>query len=297
MARCLSTLLLFVIALTACGREPALPPEVVARVGSRNVTLADFKRYLERNTGTDLAQLVPEAASALLDQHLQEVLLSEYAASRGIEITAEEVAGEVRRQPGSTVTEKRDQLRRDALLSEIVAEMAPPTPEQVRAHYQQFIRDFRFEERVRLSQILVSDEALASRIVRELSQGASFAELSARHSAAPNAAGGGEIGWITRPELPPVFEEEIFALSPGTWTSPIRTDTGFYIFYISDRKPAGTLEFEAAEPMIRQRIAEEAARKRLSNTLVAARQKVDVSVLPRRLPFDYSGSLPASSAE
>ncbi|MFN2443331.1 MAG: peptidyl-prolyl cis-trans isomerase [Thermoanaerobaculia bacterium] len=297
MARRLSTLLLLVIALIACGREPALPPEVVARVGSRNVTLADFKRYLERNTGTDLAQLVPEAASALLDQHLQEVLLSEYAASRGIEISAEEVAGEVRRQPGSTVTEKRDQLRRDALLSEIVAEMPPPTPEQVRAHYQQFIRDFRFEERVRLSQILVPDEDLASRIVRELSQGASFAELSARHSVAPNAAGGGEIGWITRPELPPVFEGEIFALSSGEWTSPIRTDTGFYIFYISDRKPAGTLEFEAAEPMIRQRIAEEAARKRLANTLIAARQKVDVSVLARRLPFDYSGTLPASSAE
>ena len=297
MARRFSMLLLLALAVTSCARQPALPPEVIARVGSRHVTLGDFKRYLERNTGTDLAQLVPEAASALLDQHLQEILLSEYAAAEGIEIGAEEVASEVRRQPGATANEKRDQLRRDALLSQLAADVPPPTPEQVRNHYQQFIRDFRFEERVRLSQILVADEELANRIVRELRAGADFGELSARHSAAPNAATGGEIGWITRAELPPVFEEEIFALSTGEWTRPVRTDTGFYLFYISDRKPAGTLEFEAAEPMIRQRINEDAARKQLSNLLIAARQKVEVHVLPRRLPFDYSGTLPASSPE
>ena len=290
-------ILLLALAVTSCTRQPALPPEVIARVGSRHVTLGDFKRYLERNTGTDLAQLVPEAASALLDQHLQEILLSEYAAAEGIEIGAEEVAGEVRRQPGATANEKRDQLRRDALLSRLAADIPPPTPDQVRNHYQQFIRDFRFEERVRLSQILVADEELANQIVRELREGADFGELSAKHSAAPNAATGGEIGWITRAELPPVFEEEIFALSPGEWTRPVRTDTGFYLFYVSDRKPAGTLEFEAAEPMIRQRLAEDAARKQLSNLLIAARQKVEVHVLPRRLPFDYSGTLPASSPE
>jgi len=297
MARRFSMILLLALAVTSCTRQPALPPEVIARVGSRHVTLGDFKRYLERNTGTDLAQLVPEAASALLDQHLQEILLSEYAAAEGIEIGAEEVAGEVRRQPGATANEKRDQLRRDALLSRLAADIPPPTPDQVRNHYQQFIRDFRFEERVRLSQILVADEELANQIVRELREGADFGELSAKHSAAPNAATGGEIGWITRAELPPVFEEEIFALSPGEWTRPVRTDTGFYLFYVSDRKPAGTLEFEAAEPMIRQRLAEDAARKQLSNLLIAARQKVEVHVLPRRLPFDYSGTLPASSPE
>src|SRR5690242_12173495 len=64
------------IALVACHRKPSVPADVVARVGERMITLADFKRYLERNTGTDLAQMGPEVASAILDQYVEEIILS-----------------------------------------------------------------------------------------------------------------------------------------------------------------------------------------------------------------------------
>ncbi|HVR44474.1 MAG TPA: peptidyl-prolyl cis-trans isomerase [Thermoanaerobaculia bacterium] len=289
--------LALIVLLAGCQTRQTIPPDVIVQIGSRQLTIDDFKRYLDRNTGTELAQIVPEAASALLDQYVQEVLLSEFAAKRGIEVSAEQVAAAVRADAGSTASEKRDELRRDALLTEIAADMPPPTQEQVRAHYQQFIRDYRFDDRVRIAQILVRDEKLAADVVKRLRAGASFTELSVEHSEAPNAATGGEIGWITRSELPQVFEDEIFALGPGGTTGVLRTDTGFYIFRVNDRRPAGILEFEAAEPMVRQRLAEEAARRQLSNLLIAARQAIPVTILPRRLPFPYTGTFPASSSE
>ena len=83
----------------ACNRKPSIPADVVARVGDRMITLADFKRYLERNAGTDLAQLGPEVASAILDQYMEEIILSEYAAAHGVEIPAEQIASAVRRIP------------------------------------------------------------------------------------------------------------------------------------------------------------------------------------------------------
>lgn len=33
-------------AVSACKREPSIPPDVIARVDDRHLTLADFKRYL-----------------------------------------------------------------------------------------------------------------------------------------------------------------------------------------------------------------------------------------------------------
>src|SRR5438874_2345615 len=36
-------------AAVACHRKPPFPPDVIARVGERMVTLNDFKRYLDRN--------------------------------------------------------------------------------------------------------------------------------------------------------------------------------------------------------------------------------------------------------
>lgn len=280
-----------------CNRSGSVPPEMVAQIGARQVSLEDFKRYLERNAGTDLAQIVPEAASALLDQYVQEVLLSEFAARRGIEVSAEQVAAAVRSDPGSTATEKRDELRRDALLTSLAADTPPPTAEQIRDYYQQFIRDFRFEERVRVSQILVHDEKLATDLLGRIRGGAPFPEISLAHSEAPNAARGGELGWITRRDLPKVFEEKIFSLGRGEISEVIRTDTGFYIFHVTDHRPAGTLEFEAAEPMVRQRLAEDTARRQVSSLLITARQNTPVQILARRLPFPYTGTYPVSTAE
>ena len=75
---------LLIAATSACNRDEEIPPDVISTVGPRMITTAAFDRYLERNPGVDLAQIAPEAASALLDQHLEEILLSEYAATRGI---------------------------------------------------------------------------------------------------------------------------------------------------------------------------------------------------------------------
>lgn len=293
-------ILIALLLLAACRKDEAtLSPDVVAQVGSRTITLDEFKRYLERNAGTELAQLVPEASSALLDQLVQEVLLSEYATRRGIEVSADAVADAVRKEPGSTASEKRDQLRRDALIAEISANISPPSADAVRAYYEQYIREFRFDERARVRQILVDSEAVAREVQAKLRAGTPFADLAAKYSRAPNAPAGGEIGWITRSELPKVFEAEIFGRSqpPPYVTEVKRTDTGFYIFQVSAREPARTLSFEEAEPEVRQRLTEDAARKQLSNLLISARQNVQVTILTRRLPFDYSGNFPASTAE
>ena len=115
-------LLIAVLSLAACHRKPSVPPDVVARVGERLVTLGDFKRYLDRNTGTDLAQMGPEVASAMVDQYLEEVILSEYAAGHGVEIPAEKIASAVRNDAGVTVIEKRDEMRRQKLIGDMSGE-------------------------------------------------------------------------------------------------------------------------------------------------------------------------------
>src|SRR6266516_2161056 len=51
--------LVAVLAALACHRKPPSPPDVIVRVGDRMVSLGDFKRYLDRNAGTDLAQVGP----------------------------------------------------------------------------------------------------------------------------------------------------------------------------------------------------------------------------------------------
>lgn len=281
----------------ACHRKPSLPPDVIARVGERMITLGDFKKYLERNAGTDLAQLGGEVASALLDQYIEEIILSEYAAGHGVEIPAEQIAAAVRNDAGSTVIEKRDDMRRQRLISDLSGEAPQPSDAEVQAYYAQHMADFRSGEQIHVRQILVHDEDLANEIEDKLKHGGSFEQLSADHSLAPNAKKGGEIGFVSRGELPKMFEDEIFALKPGSISNVIRTDSSFHIFKVDERRAPGTLNLDAATPVIRERLKEEAVRQRMAELVGKARKDMQIAILTKRLPFKYSGTLPKSENE
>lgn len=285
------------LALLACHRKPSTPPDVIVRVGERLVTLADFKRYIERNAGADLAQVTPEVASAMLDQYLEEILLSEYAANHGVEIPAEKIASAVRTEAGSTVIEKRDAMRRQKLVGDLIAEAGMPGDNDVRAYYEQHAADFRSGDEVHVKQILVHDEALANDIEDKLKHGAAFEELSGQYSLAPNAKKGGEIGYVSRGELPKMFEDEIFALKPGGISPVIRTESSYHIFKVQDRRAPGLIDLQTAAPVIREKMKDDALRQRIAEVVKKARAELPIAVLTRRLPFRYSGTLPKNENE
>lgn len=291
------SLLVVAVALSACKRKPSIPPDVIARVNERMVTLADFKRYLERNAGTELAQLTPEVASALVDQFVEEIIVSEYAASHGVEVPADKIAAAVRTEAGVTVIEKRDEMRRETLVANLSAQIPDPSPGALQEYYDQHQAEFRSGEEVRVRQILVNDENLANEIVRKLKAGTPFGELSAQYSRAPNAKRGGEIGFVSRGDLPKMFEEEIFRLGAGQTSGVLRTDTSFHIFQVDARRPAGMLDLQSATPIILTRLREEAIRERLNEIKGRSRREMKIAILTRRLPFRYSGGLPKSEDE
>lgn len=289
-------LILFCL-LAACHRKPSIPADVVARVGDRMLTLADYKRYLERNAGTDLAQLTPEVSSAMMDQYVEEVVLSEYAASHGVEVPAEQIATAVRNDPGSTVIEKRDDMRRQKLINDFAGEAPDASDDQIKDYYDQHPADFKSGEEFRVRQILVHDEALADDIHAKLKQGAAFEALSTQYSMAPNAKKGGDIGYVSRGELPQMFEDVIFALPPGGVSDVIRTDSSFHIFKVDERRPPGQIDLQTAAPVIRQKLRENAVRERMAQLVAKSRTDMQIAVLTRRLPFKYSGTLPKSENE
>ena len=298
MSRRLAAILVIaVLVAAACKRKPATPPDVVVRVGERMLTLEDLKRYLERNAGTDLAQLTPEVASAMLDQYVEEIVLAEYAANHGVEVPADAIAAAVRSDAGATVVEKRDDMRRQKLISNLSAEVPEPAEAKIREYYDQHQTEFRSGEEVRVRQILVHNEALADEIEAKLKKGASFEQLSRLHSLAPNAKKGGDIGYVSRGELPKMFEDEIFALPPGAISSVIRTDASFHIFKVDERRPAGMVDLPTAGPVIRQRLREDGIREQMAQLVSQARRDLKIAVLTKRLPYRYSGTLPTAAHE
>lgn len=99
-------------------------------------------------------------------------------------------------------------------------------------------------------------EQLRQRIIG----GDDFAALARSHSDDKSSAiKGGDLGWITPGALLPRFEEEIEKLSPGELTEPFRTEFGWHLAQLIERRQHdSTAEIQKAE-----------ARKAISNRKTA----------------------------
>lgn len=72
--------------------------------------------------------------------------------------------------------------------------------------------------------------------LKQLAAGASFAQVSAAVSDAPNALEGGAMGWKSGAQLPALFLQTLKGMQPGEVSTPIRSPNGFHILKLTDRR-------------------------------------------------------------
>jgi peptidyl-prolyl cis-trans isomerase D len=152
--------------------------------------------------------------------------------------------------------------------------------EEVKAFYDAYAdRYFLEEERVKTEHILVKAEAAASPeedekarvkatgLYQRLKKGESFSKLAKAHSEGPSAPQGGELGWITRGQTVPPFEEVAFALKAGEISEPVRTDFGWHVIRVVERQDARQVPFEEAREQALTMVVEEKAGEKVTGML------------------------------
>ena len=271
-----SAVAVLALAASACRQEVPLPsPDLVARVGDRELKAAAFDAYLERNLGESGGGLASEVLSRLFDQFVREELLAMLARERRLIDEA---------VPASEAVER-------LLAANPVPE---PTSAEMAAYFAVHAAEFARPARVHLRQILVDDRLVAERARRELSAGLPFETVLAKVSVPGSAPVGGDQGILARDELPPAFADLIFRLEVGKVSDVVAADYGFHLFQVVERWPAESPAAAEVAPEIRLRLREAAADARLQALFADAQSRYTVAVYDRNLPFNYRGSFPIS---
>ena len=159
---------------------------------------------------------------------------------------------------------------------------------EIERYYRQNRQRFEVSERIRASHILFTTEdksddektALqekAQGVLAQIKGGADFAELAKTHSEDPGTAPkGGDLGWITRGQMVPTFENASFALKAGEISDVITTDYGFHIINVHERENSHIQALEEVHDTIRQEIAQDrsysAQMKIVDDSIAAARK-------------------------
>lgn len=133
------------------------------------------------------------------------------------------------------------------------------TDEQVKAKYDEVVKNFPKEDEVHLRHILVDNEETAKSIIKALKNGGDFKKLAQTKSKDGTAKEGGELGWFRKSELPKELADSAFALKPGTFSQePVKTDFGWHVLMVEEIRPAKPPKFEDIKNELKGLMTQEA---------------------------------------
>jgi len=168
----------------------------------------------------------------------------------------------------------RDKVLLDAYLASEAKKAA--TPEAAKKLFDDTVKSLTPEEEVNARHILVEEEAQAKAVVERLKKGEDFAKVAGEISKDPGSGKeGGSLGWFSKERMVPEFAEAAFKLTKGQLSEPVKSQFGWHVIKLDDRRTKPAPDFAAVKPQIDQYLE----RKAQQDIIVALRDNAKVERL------------------
>lgn len=136
------------------------------------------------------------------------------------------------------------------------------------------------KEVIRARHILVRTEEEAKEILRKIKAGEDFSKL-AKERSSDNVSGenGGYLGWFGRGTMIASFEEAAFSLKQGEVSDVVKSEYGYHIIKLEDRKTNPPAELEKVRSEITQEIKSTKKKEFIVKKLEALRASTPIEIL------------------
>ncbi len=219
------------------------PGTVIATVDGEEITEGDLAFAAE-----DLSQELQRMPAGNRRSFLASVLIDmKVLAKAAREAGMQETEAFKRRQ-----NYLEDRSLRRAYFSEKIGEAV--TQEKLQSAYDEMVADFEPEEEVHARHILVESEEKASEIRTEIEDGKAFADAASEYSTDGSAQRGGDLGFFSKGDMVPAFEETAFALDQGEVSEPVESQFGWHLIKLEERRQSSPPPFQQAAQQLRQQL-------------------------------------------
>lgn len=247
--------------------ETILPPEtILASFYGQTITLGEFNQLWEEVPEDYKLQL---DKSIVLDQMISEKLLIQEAKNMGLE-KDKDVFEQIKKMT--------EQILVQALIEKEILDKIKVNDEEISEYYEQNKDSFTEKEQVHLYNILLETEEEAQDILEQLKAGGDFNEIAKEKSTGPSAAQGGDLGYLSRGTIIPEIEDVVFALELEKLSEIIKTDFGFHILKITEKKPETVKALEEVKEDIIQTLLPTKQKEAFENLLEELKGKAEIEI-------------------
>jgi peptidyl-prolyl cis-trans isomerase C len=221
---------------------------VLARVNGVEIRQSDLD-IAEADVGPSLQVQEPNARKdALLAYLIDLTALAQSAAAKKLDAAPDFAA---------RLTYARNKVLMESLLNDLAKTAANETA--MKQLYDESVAKTPPEEEVRARHILVKTEKEAQDVLAKLKGGADFEKLAREISADPSAkTNGGDLEYFTKGQMVAEFSEAAFKLNKGQISQPVKTQFGFHIIKVEDKRMKPVPKFEEVKDQVQAFIVRKA---------------------------------------
>lgn len=261
-------LLCAALGLYACARKISDDDKMLAKVSNKTITLKDFKSKMAK-IPSYYQNVVENNKKRYLDELIMEMLMYEEAVRRGIDRTKE---------IKDIVNEAKKKVVIAKLVKDEVEDKAVVTEDEIKKYYEAHRDEFKTPELWRASHILVASEKEARDVLDELAKGARFEDLAKARSTDATAVRGGDVGYFRAGQVVPDFEKACMKLNVGQTSDIVKTQFGYHIIKLTDKKEAGLQSYDEARRSIESELKRKKRSELFNNLVLKLKEKYHVEI-------------------
>ena len=264
----LFVLILLSVSIAGCSSKPSGQDKILVSVGNKFITLNDFKSKLSK-LPSYYRGMAEKNRKTLFDDMIVESLFLEDALRKGINRDKE-------------VRDILEEARKKIIIAKFVKtevdDKIKISEDETKKYYDAHKDEFKKPEMWRASHILVANEGEAKDILTALSAGKNFQDMAKERSIDATASRGGDVGYFRKGQVVPEFENACLALKVGQTSQIIRTQFGYHIIRLTDKKPESVQSFEEARPVIENELKLKARNELFDKLVTDLKNKYRVRV-------------------
>ncbi|HTO80117.1 MAG TPA: peptidylprolyl isomerase [Methylocystis sp.] len=200
--------------------------KVLAKVNGVEITEEDLKladEYIGANFARQADPKVRE--SALIEFLVSQQLLVQEAQAEKLAETPDFM---------KRLAYLRDMALMQAMLAKLSKEAV--TDAAIKKTYDDAAKDYKPQDEYHALHLVVATEDQAKDALKRIKGGEDFGKVAAEVSKDPGAKNG-DLGWRVKEEWLPEFGEQVVKLSPGQVSDPVKTQVGWHVIKLVEKRP------------------------------------------------------------
>lgn len=253
---------LIVVAIAVC-IFLATRGEAVAKVGNEKITKDDLYTFF-----------VDQSGAAAVDTLITKSIVEQEVKKEKVSVKQEEIDEELDKliesyggqeafdqqlaSSGLTQELLEEDIKTNIQIEKLLESDIKITEDEMKTYFDENKETFAQEEQVKASHILVADEKTAKEVKAKIDAGEDFAELAKEYSTDTGTAeSGGDLGFFAKGAMVAEFEDKAFSMKVDEVSDPVKSDYGYHIIKVTDKKEAKAANFEDSKAEIKDLLFDE----------------------------------------